>query len=104
MNYASFVLSCIVMALVSILYRWSLPFFTDFNEFNYHSRMVVLAHLDGIAAGVATALIQRKAIGSFQGDRIAVSNLVGHGDCDHSLVPRRVARFHGVERPANLLF
>ncbi len=65
-NYASFVLSCIVMALVSILYRWSLPFFTDFNEFNYHSRMVVLAHLDGIAAGVATALIQRKAIGIFR--------------------------------------
>ena len=65
-NYTSVVLSCLVMALVSILYRLSLPFFTDFNEFNYHSRMVVLAHLDGIAAGVAVAVIQRKAIGVFK--------------------------------------
>ena len=65
-NYPSVVLSCLVMALVSILYRLSLPFFTDFNEFNYHSRMVVLAHLDGIAAGVAVAVIQRKAIGVFK--------------------------------------
>ena len=54
------------MVFVSILYRWSLPFFTDFNEFNYHSRMVVLAHLDGIAAGVAMAVIQRKTIGVFR--------------------------------------
>lgn len=44
---------------VVIAYRLSLPRLPDYDAFNYRSRMVVLAHLDGIGAGVAVAALKR---------------------------------------------
>lgn len=52
-----------------IAYRYSLPAYTDWNQFNFNSRMVVLSRLDSIMVGVIIAAINKNFPQVYRGIR-----------------------------------